>query len=84
MMMYSIASPEVLSFIYELIMEDESMRERDTPFTDFLASIRVHCMLTTMSVFSQILKFSNSQILKFLFIGNIQHSINELVIGVVY
>ena len=76
MMMYSIASPEVLSFIYELIMEDESMRERDTPFTDFLASIRVHCMLTTMSVFSQILKF--------LFIGNIQHSINELVIGVVY
>ena len=44
MIIYSIASPEVLSFIYELIMEDEHMRERDTPFTDFLASIRVHCM----------------------------------------
>ena len=33
----------MFSFIYELIIEDDSLREKYTPFTDFLASIRVHC-----------------------------------------
>lgn len=39
----SLASPEVFSFIYQLIMEDESIKKHYTPFTDFLASSRVHC-----------------------------------------
>ena len=40
--MYSTVSPEVFSFLYELILEDrESMQE--TPFTDFLALSAVHC-----------------------------------------
>ena len=39
----SIASPEVFSFIYQLIMEDASVKKHYTPFTDFLASSRVHC-----------------------------------------
>lgn len=39
----SIASPEVYSFIYQLIMEDDAIKKHYTPFTDFLASSRVHC-----------------------------------------
>lgn len=38
----STVSPEVFSFLYELILEDrENMQE--TPFTDFLALSAVHC-----------------------------------------
>ena len=39
----SIASPEVFSFIYNLIMDDETIKNHYTPFTDFLSSVRVHC-----------------------------------------
>ena len=40
--MCSTVSPEVFSFLYELLLENrETMR--DTPFTDFLALSAVHC-----------------------------------------
>lgn len=45
MIIPSIASPEVFSFIYHLIMDDDKIKKQYTPFTDFLASIRVHCII---------------------------------------